>query len=121
MAKKRELRVKHHKALVKEVRRFNKSIENDNLWKGRFYLRLLFEHFEKFDDGSGGIIYAILRYYDKKTGFYKDYTLDYMKYPTNLFNSQIWMKGNDFITKDANIWGNENPYEDNTDYRKVRI
>ena len=52
-------RRKHQRWFNRYCRHVNKSIENDNLWLGRFYISQDRTHMEWFDDGSGGLMYAI--------------------------------------------------------------
>jgi hypothetical protein len=108
-------------ALNKKIRELNKACENDDLWRGRFVVRQVKARWEQFRDGSGGILYVILRVYDKKTKYYKDYPLDYFK--TNPFiNWNLTMDiMNTFIVDDLDVWRNEKPREDKVDWRKVPI
>ena len=55
--------------LVRKIKIINKTIENDNLWRGRFCVRLKRVEYRYYSDNSG--IYLIYWYnmIDKKTGF----------------------------------------------------
>ena len=107
--------------LVRKIKIINRTIENDNLWRGRFCVRLKRVEYRYYSDNSG--IYLIYWYnmIDKKTGFkmlYQDIFLP--GYYGNMFD--MTMEMNDFIVKFCNVW--ENPEEiknDKTDYRKVRV
>lgn len=62
-------RKKHQRRVNHYVRGVNKSIENDPLWKGRFYIRQIDSPiFVEYDDGSGGGLYVRFRLHDKVTG-----------------------------------------------------
>lgn len=50
------------------VRRMNDNIEKDELWKGRFFAHQIKSHWISFEDGSGGLLVARLRYVDRQTG-----------------------------------------------------
>ena len=118
MARKREMRVKYQKAFNKLMKKFNKNIENNKLFKGRFVVHQMYSDFDKFDDNSGGLLCVIIRFVDKKTNYYKDYSFAYAPYLTNY---RFWEYGNQFITEDAKVYEYNNPYKDNTDYRKIKI
>ena len=118
MARKREMRVKYQKAFNKLMKKFNKNIENNKLFKGRFVVHQMYSDFDRFDDNSGGLLYTVIRFIDKKTGYYKDYDLVYAPY---LNSYKFWELSNIFITEEAKVWEYSNPYKDNTDYRKVKI
>ena len=118
MARKREMRVKYKKAFNKLMKKFNKNIENNKLFKGRFVVHQMYSDFDRFDDNSGGVLYTVIRFIDKKTGYYKDYGLCYAPY---LNNYKFWELGNIFITEEAKVWEYSNPYKDNTDYRKIKV
>lgn len=117
-----KLRKKYQHKLNKLVRELNKSIENDFLWNGRFVFHIINSNFERFEDGSGGLLYATIRGYDKKTKYYKDYGIDYV--PNLSFTGfTVWKIGNRFIANDTDTWQNgNNPYKDEKiDYTKIEI
>ncbi|MBO7696741.1 MAG: hypothetical protein J6T10_29280 [Methanobrevibacter sp.] len=117
-----KLRKKYQLNANKLVKEVNKAIEADFLWRGRFVFHIMDSNFERFKDGSGGILYVILRGYDKKTNYYKDYILDYAPY-FQFIEWDLWQITNKFITEDTDTWkkGN-NPFNDNKiDYTKVKI
>ena len=72
-----KLRKKYQRELNKKIRALNKNIENDNLWRGRFVFYQKDAHWYVFEDGSGGELIAFIRAYDKKTGYYHDYRLEF--------------------------------------------
>ena len=117
-----KLRKKYQISANKLVKEVNKIIEADFLWNGRFVFHIMDSNFERFKDGSGGILYVVLRGYDKKTKYYKDYTLDYAPY-FQFIEWDIWQITNKFITEDTDTWKKDNnPFNDNKiDYTKVKI
>ena len=92
-----KMRKRYQRALNRDIKALNKNIAQDNLWRGRFYFFQKMMWWEEFEDGSGGILHAFIRGYDKATGYYRDYSLEYA--PFLSFNQyHIWRMGNDFIT-----------------------
>lgn len=117
-----KMRAKYHKRAMKMIRRLNKNIANDNVWHGRFIAMNKAEQWVKFNDNSGGILYIIVRMYDKKTKKYRDYRWEYML--NSRFNAwHISMDiGNNFVVEQIDAWNeNPDPREDITDYNKVKI
>ena len=117
-----KLRKKYQHGINKLVKEVNKSIEEDWLWNGRFVFHIVCNKFEKFEDGSGGMLYIVLRGYDKKTKFYHDYIIDYAPYLTGCKN-HLWSIVNHFITEDTDTWkyGNDPYKEKKVDYTKIKI
>lgn len=101
----------------KIVRKWNRIMEEDGLWRGRFVIRQKEAYLVPFEDGSGAEFWVKLRIIDKKTGYYDDVY--------NFANHWAWHIGwelNDFITCEyrANAWGQlVDPRDDKTDYRSV--
>ena len=117
-----KLRKRYQHKINKLVKDLNKSIEEDNLWNGRFVFHIIDTDFERFSDGSGGMLYVVIRGYDKKTDFYRDYTMGYAPY-LELIRSTLWEIANKFITEDTDTWKNgNNPYNDKEiDYTKIKM
>ena len=116
-----KLRKEYQHKLNKLIKEVNKAIENDSLWNGRFVFHIMVTDFERFSDNSGGMLYTIIRGYDKKSKMYKDYDLQYAPY-LSFAHVDIWSTVNNFITKDTDTWYNgNNPYKDKTDYTKIKI
>lgn len=113
---KNRLRKKMQRQLNSYIRDFNKSIENDYLWLGRFVIVQKDSGFEAFEDHSGGILYAGLRMIDKATGYYKDFTYDHSGH-YGLW--KIWQFANKFITEFSGAWDNGEP--EAVDYRNVPL
>lgn len=102
-------RKKAQRRMNHRVRMLNKNIQEDNLWKGRFEVRQKDARWDEFVDGSGGELFVTLRFYDKKTGYYKDAAMD-MLYPCEheFFNYRLFLVMNEFIINDCGVW-DENP------------
>ena len=105
----------HQRWLNSYIRAWNKGLENDELWQGRFKIEQVSTQMEWFDDNSGGIMHCLLRFRDKKT---KKETLWY----TDCVEVEwkMWLHMNDFIVKDCAVWENENPYEEKRDWRNEK-
>lgn len=117
------MRKKYQRAFNKKIRAINKNIANDDLWLGRFEMRQKDARFDRFADGSGGILTVFVRAYDKHTKYYKDYIIDFAPYfPSNDWH--LWNAMNEFITKDAKVWEMKpSPRDKNfkKDYTKIHI
>ena len=117
--KNQELYHKYQKKLTKLVHDYNKALDKDDLWRGRFHTLQVRSRWESFDDGSGGLIHAVIRCFDKKTRKYKDFTFIYAPYLSTLYWHYSMDILNHFIVEDINPWKNDNPREDTTDYTKI--
>ena len=108
-------RRKHQRWLNKYCRMVNKIIENDPLWRGRFYITQLKSYIEWFEDGSGGLIHAKIKMKDKKTGITAEKWYDGLDMLWS-----FWHDFNSFVIETVKVWEESpSPYEDKTDYRKV--
>ena len=88
----------------------NRTIENDNLWLGRFYISQNRTFIHKFEDNSGMMMYAEIIMHDRKTGrqhygWYNGLDMDW----------RFWRDFNNFIIEDCKVW------EEVPDVRKNRI
>ena len=102
------------------IRSWNRSLAEDELWLGRFYIHNYATHIHRYGDNSGTYAYIELVIIDKKTGLYKKGQFNNNELETwKIFNFI-----NNFIVDDVDVW-NENPSpRDNNfkkDYRKIRI
>lgn len=83
----------------KFVADFNKNIEKDEFWKGRFVIRQVENSRYHFSDNSGDIYHWRYRIIDKKTGVAADYWFD---------NYNIWYRMwdfvNNFIVEVSGVW-----------------
>lgn len=67
-------RKKQQRAVNQAVRLVNKNLENDWLWRSRFFIRQVGSpYFIPFGDKSGAQLFITLRCYDKKQMLYVDY------------------------------------------------
>ena len=103
-------RKNHQRWFNQYCRYVNKSIENDDLWLGRFYVRQNRTFIEWFEDNSGGLMYVEVHMIDKKTknirvGWYSGLEMDW----------KFWRDFNNFIIEDCKVW------EEKPDIRKNRI
>ena len=103
-------RKNHQRWLNQYCRYVNKTIENDDLWLGRFYISQNRTVMDWFDDGSGGIIFAEIVMHDKKTGITRTKWYDGLE-----MGWKFWFDFNDFIIKDCKVW------EEIPDVRENRI
>lgn len=107
-------RRKHQRWVNRHCRYVNKSIENDDLWLGRFYISQNGSFMDWFDDKSGGLMYVNITIHDKKTGrthteWYDGLELEY----------RLWWDLNDFIVNDCKVWEEVPDIRTNRiDYRK---
>ena len=88
------------------VRRMNDNIEKDELWKGRFFAHQIKSHWISFEDGSGGLLVAQLRYVDRQTG----QTLDNWFSTCGLTwydETKMFELMNCFIVDYCKVWENE--------------
>lgn len=98
------------------VRKFNKNLSKDELWKGRFYVHQTDANWERFEDGSGGMLNVWVEVRDKKTGLYHGFRLDNYDKAWNL-----WTEVNDFIVLDSGVWDNIDMVKnDTTNWEKVK-
>ena len=114
---------KHHqRAVNRVVRRINKWLEKDELWRGRFVIRQKDARFILYEDGSGATLNVLFRFYDKKTGITKDIWADSCSI-TMWGGTKLFWSINDFIIYTCKVWDNkeDSPYLDKTDYSKIKI
>lgn len=107
-------RRKHQRWLNRYCRYANRVIEEDPLWRGRFYVTQLQSDMEWFEDGSGGIIHALIQMKDRKTGTTFEKWYDGLD-----MTWEFWIDFNNFIVNKVRVWEeNPNPYDNIIDYRK---
>lgn len=102
----RNMRKNYQRKFNKVVRALNRNIANDDLWRGRFYFFQKDMRFEEFEDHSGGMMHIVMRGYDKKTGYYKDFIIEWAPYLT-FGGHRIWEMANHFIAEDSGVWYEE--------------
>lgn len=119
----RKLRKKYQRKLNKLIKNMNKSIEKDELWRGRFVGRQAQYRWYTYEDNSGGCLSATIRLFDKKTGKTQDVIIEY--FGIGYFVPyDIWRAMNEFIVEYCDVWRTESReelYNDKTDYRKVMV
>lgn len=96
-------RKRHQRAMNELMRLINQNIKNDNLWKGRFYVRQVAAQWYEYEDKSGAELWVVLRFIDKKTGFYWETaeTVNHWRWYNGI---HLWRAMNDFITEKTNVW-----------------
>lgn len=104
------------------IKKINKVMENDNLWRGRFVVKQYWTDFYKYDDNSGYNFYAAIYFVDKKTGRISNLVVDDWYMLLHSFTYGIVSKLNNFIINDCyeDTWANqEELYSDKTDYTLI--
>jgi hypothetical protein len=92
-------RRKAQSRINKRVRALNKNIHDDYLWRGRFFVRQVDANWDRFEDGSGGVLTVWLEIRDKKTGKYMGFAID--NYDRGW---KLWTAGNEFIAEHSGVW-----------------
>ena len=96
-------RKKYKRAVNALIRHFNRDVEKDWLWNGRFVMSQEWATFKRFEDHSGALYIVCLVITDKKTGC-KEYT-----YMDNYeIKWHLWEWANWCITEKWKVW-NETP------------
>lgn len=97
----------YQRRMNKIVRKINKSIQNDWLWNGRFYIKQYAAWFFPFEDNSGATFEAIYIIHDRKTGRKESAVFDNYNIDWKLSS---W--ANKCITEVWKVWEeNPNPIE----------
>lgn len=117
-----KLRKKYQRKFNKMVKALNENIKNDSLWLGRFEFRQKDCYYDEFRDGSGAMLYIFIRGYDKQTGYYKDFKIEYAPWLMSA-GYHLWEMANKFIVEDAGVWGQkERPALGKTaNYQKIKM
>ena len=98
-------RKRHQRALNREIRAFNKSLERDDLWLGRFVVRQIDSpQMVRYADGSAVDLYVKLVFIDRATG--RTYKTGYVTAwgLTKWDGYEIWRKMNWLITEEWPVW-----------------
>ena len=109
---------KHQRLMNRAMRKMNKDIEKDELWKGRFIVRQVWRQFETYEDKSGSVLHVWLKLIDKKTGLVKELRPDTVNH--FVVWGHLWWEMNNFIVHDSHVWDDINEVKnDPTDWSKV--
>ena len=105
---------KHQRAINRVVRNFNKQLELDDLWLGRFVVRQYEDspQWRRYEDGSGAELYVKLKFIDRATGRYyvgKHTVNEWL----NFNGARIWRIMNWLITEHWNVWQEDYALERN--------
>lgn len=106
----------YKRAVNKVFRLINNAIKNDTLWRGRF---IVLQDAVWFTPGDKECPDYIVKYHykDLKTG-HESYCFWKTANEICMWDgSKLFWEMNDFIVKDCNVWGNEDPRLDTTIYR----
>lgn len=113
----------HQRAINRAVRTFNKRLEQDDLWLGRFVVRQYEDspQWRKYEDGSGAELWVKLKFIDRATGRY--YVGNHTVNEWCSFNgSRIWRIMNWLIAEHWDVWqeafAQEQNYEAWREYNK---
>lgn len=88
----------HQRAMNRLMRILNKQIENDDVWKGRYYVRQKAHQWYEYEDKSGAELLVVLELHDQTTGKSKELA-DTVNHWRFLGGNSLWMAMNDFIVK----------------------
>ena len=118
--KSKKLYRKYQNNFTKLIHEYNKAMDEDELWLGRFHILQVRSRWEYFEDGSGGILHAVIRCFDKKTRQYKDYCTEYAPWMRTIhWHIQMDIL-NKFIVEDLDVWKEKpNPREDVRDWTYI--
>lgn len=101
---------KHQRAMNRLVRSFNKALEQDDLWCGRFVIRQVYApQWYRYEDGSGAEYFVHLKFIDRCTGRYyiaADQVNCWRGLRANGY--KLWEKINWLITEHWDVW--KEPY-----------
>ena len=111
---------KYQRQFTNLIHQYNKAIDEDDLWLGRFHILQVRSKWESFNDNSGGILHAVVRCFDKKTRQYKDYCVEYAPWMFAIhWHIQMDIL-NTFIVEDIDVWKEEpNPRQNIKDWTKI--
>lgn len=96
----------HQRALNRLVRTINKSIKEDKLWQGRFYIHQIRSAWSEYADKSGAELWVVLEFVDTKTGAcYR--VCDTANHWLFANGNALWWKMNEFIVNYVKAWQGE--------------
>ena len=109
-------RKRHQREMNKLMKSMNRNIENDDLWRGRFCVRQVAAQWHEYEDKSGAELRVILRFIDKKTGFYWE-TTETVNHWRWVNGNKLWWTMNEFIVERVNVWS-EDPKPGSEEWKK---
>lgn len=112
----------HQRKLNWFIRKINKEMEKDPLWRGRFVVKQCCTHFIKSQYSRDYIFVALVYFVDKKTGRVSGLLSDFLGNLLSSTTNGIRVRLNKFIVEDCfdDTWKNYNsPYSDTTDYTLI--
>ena len=108
---------KIQRSVNKEARHLNQTLEEDPLFKGRFYIHQLERVVHRYD----GELYCsfLFEFVDRETGKFAHYWFNDTDF-NGISKWRVWEKMNFFITEYVDFWGAKpRPTRETTiDYRK---
>ena len=94
----------HRRAMNRLVRSFNKQLEKDDLWRGRFMVRQIHSpKWHVYEDGSGAELFVHLEFIDRCTGKTWVYA-DHVNYWRNYNGYKLFEKMNWLIVEHWDVW-----------------
>ena len=96
----------HQRAMNRLVRKFNRALEKDDLWCGRFVIQQIYSpQWIRYEDGSGAELFVHLKFIDRTTGRYWIAAHNVNEW-RGFFNngSRIWEIMNWLITMHWDVW-----------------
>ena len=118
---KNKMRKEYQRKFTRLLKEANRAIREDDLWLGRVEVRQISARWGEFSDGSGGILYTVLRCIDKKTRQYKDYCFEYAPYIHTIKWRMSYDILNKFFVEDLDVWRTGNPRKEIFDWTKIPI
>lgn len=115
----------HQRAMNRLIRHFNKQIEQDELWNGRFVIRQYdCPQWCHYKDGSGAELWVKLKFIDRATGRYYVGAHSVNQWRGLTANgSRIWELMNWLIVHHWDVWqeplAQEQSYDAWREYNKV--
>ena len=106
------------KNIKEAINKINNNVYNDDLWLGRFEIKLDKIRYQRFEDWSGYTTLTEVTLIDKGTNLTKK---EYVRYSEIFLDSYFWRLMNDFIVETVKVW-EENPRPQlgkTKDYRNV--
>lgn len=106
------------KNIKESINKINKNIWDDDLWLGRFEIKLDKIRYQRFEDWSGYTALIEVTLIDKRTNLTKK---EYVGYSEIFLGSHLWRFMNDFIVQVVKVWQEDpRPQLGKTkDYRNV--